>query len=273
MQEHEAENELRRGQTDAETRAFSKRLNAAKAQWRAEYERQLLKRLPQDAAKALRALIAAEDGAAAAARADEACVPKPEAADAGGAVGASEPGADINEAHADQAGADGAKAADAGATEPDAPAADALGAPADSATLALLRELADYRDRDEDARLAQDARRGAIYCSLRGEVQRLADYARGHGSEMSLSTAFNAVLLEHLDELLQEAAAKSAREAAVHYRDNAWATPAALGSETAHAQADYGAMSDEEFGRVLQKALNGELRRSGTQTENEKRSN
>ena len=135
-------------------------------------------------------------------------------------------------------------------------------APVDPEVEELRAQLAAYRDDEEDRQLAQDERLGGEYVRLRDEVQRLTDYARGKGQSLSRTAAFYAVLLQHLDELLADAGARAGQATMEQIRANSRATPFALGGERAEPRADYRHMSDEEFGRVLQKALNGELRRS-----------
>ena len=79
---------------------------------------------------------------------------------------------------------------------------------------------------------------------------------------MGMKAAFQAVLLQHVGELLQEAGARGRKEAMEEMRRNARATPAALGGEAGEEKPDYKRMSDAEFDRMLQRALNGELRKN-----------
>lgn len=134
-------------------------------------------------------------------------------------------------------------------------------APDETDELQVLRErLRQYEQAEEEQKLLNDVRHGEAYRRWRDEVHRVADYANHRGRAVSLTAAFHAVLLEHLDEMIQEAAERAGREALEELRANECATPSALGGETVDAATDYGQMSDEEFNRVLRMALNGELK-------------
>ncbi len=193
-------------ENEGETRAFSKRLNAAKEKWRNEYEQELMQKLqlvhpgtgaPVTSVEEMMKLLAAED----------------------------------------------------------APQRD-------PETEALRIQLRRYQDEEEDRGLRGDAELGAIYRQLYPEVEALTGYAREKGRTMGMKAAFQAVLLQHVGELLQEAGARGRREAMAEMRHNARATPAALGGEASEEKPDYKRMSDAEFDRMLQRALNGELRRN-----------
>ena len=196
-------------ENDSETRAFSKRLNAAKEKWRAEYEETLFARLAVTDPRTGTPITDSEQLIAL-----------------------------LNEQET------------------------ATAAEEDPQVAALQAELTRYRDAEEDRRLAQDARLGSEYLRLRDEVQRLADYARGKGKILSRTAAFHAVLLQHLDEMLDGAGTRGGEAVLAQIRANERATPQALGGTPVQPRTDYRRMSDEEFGHVLQRALNGELRRS-----------
>jgi hypothetical protein len=131
----------------------------------------------------------------------------------------------------------------------------------DPETAELRKQLQRYRSEEEDRQLRNDQELGAIYQRLHPEVEALAAYGRMHGREMGLKAAFQAVLLEHIGEVLQEAGSKGQRQAMAQMRHNAAATPASLGGASGEEKMDYGRMSDAEFDRLLQRALNGELRK------------
>lgn len=126
----------------------------------------------------------------------------------------------------------------------------------------LQVQLQQYRDQEEDQAMSRDAQLGEVYQRLRPEVQELARYTRDRGRGLKLKQAFYAVLLQNIGDLLQEAGARGQKQAMEELRANAQATPEALGGEAGEQKTDYKHMSDEEFGRMLEMALNGELRRN-----------
>jgi hypothetical protein len=193
-------------ENEGETRAFSRRLNAAKEKWRNEYEQELMQKLrlvhpdtgePLTRVEELMALLAEEE------------VPQ-----------------------------------------------------GDPEMEALRMQLRRYQDEEEDRGLRGDAQLGEIYRRLYPEVEALAGYAREKGCTMGMKAAFQAVLLQHVGELLQEAGVRGRQQAMEELRRNARATPAALGGEAREEKPDYKRMSDAEFDRMLQRALNGELRKN-----------
>lgn len=210
MKQNPAENEDKVAavpENDGETRAFSRRLNAAKEKWRAEYEQELMEKLQ---------------------------LVHP---------GTGEPVKNVEELME--------------LLNTTAPAAQAD----DPETAELRKQLQRYRSEEEDRQLRNDQELGAIYQRLHPEVEALAAYGRMHGREMGLKAAFQAVLLEHIGEVLQEAGSKGQRQAMAQMRHNAASTPASLGGASGEEKMDYGRMSDAEFDRLLQRALNGELRK------------
>ena len=209
MQENMADNKSRvaAAPEENETRAFSKRLNAAKEKWRTEYEQELFERLAL-----------------------------------------TDPGTGEPITNSEQLIA----------------ILDTISQPeqAESPEMVQMRaELARYRDAEEEQQLSRNERLGDSYGRLRDEVRQLTDYARSHGKNLSLTWAFYAVLLSLLDELLEETDAKAGQRAMAQLQANAQASPAALGGTVSAPEADYRHMTDEEFDRVVQMALNGELRR------------
>ena len=142
-----------------------------------------------------------------------------------------------------------------------AAAAAAENAPENNTEVEALREkLRAYERAEEEQRLIGDAH-GDAYRRWHDEIHQLADYANARGRAITLTAAFHAVLIEHLDELLNEAAARAEREALAQRAANETATPNALRSEAADDAVDYERMSDEAFERVLRMALNWELKR------------
>ena len=141
------------------------------------------------------------------------------------------------------------------------PAEPAASAAENDAEVAALREkLRTYEQAEEEQRLMNDAH-GDAYRRWHDEIHQLAEYANTRGHAVTLTAAFHAVLIAHLDELLSEAAERAGREVLAQRTANETATPNALRSETADNGTDYARMSDEEFDRVLRMALNGELKR------------
>lgn len=211
MKQNPAENEDRVAavpENDGETRAFSRRLNAAKEKWRMEYEQELMEKLR---------LVHPVTGAPLT-RVEELM--------------------DLLETEAPQTAAQ----------EP-------------PETAELRAQLRKYREEEEDRGLCSDRELGEVYQRLHPEVEALTAYGRAHGRELGLKAAFQAVLLEHIGEVLQEAGARGQKQAMAQMRHNAAATPAALGGAAGEEKMDYGRMSDAEFDRLLQRALNGELRK------------
>ena len=134
-------------------------------------------------------------------------------------------------------------------------------APENNTEVEALREkLRAYERAEEEQRLMGDAH-GDAYRRWHDEIHQLADYANARGRAITLTAAFHAVLIEHLDEELTDAAARAEREALAQRAANETATPNALRSEAADDAVDYERMSDEAFERVLRMALNGELKR------------
>ncbi len=212
MKQNPAENEDRVAavpENDGETRAFSRRLNAAKEKWRAEYEQELMEKLK---------------------------LVHP---------GTGEP---VNNVEELMELLDAVSPAQANAPE-------------NPETAELRAQLRKYREEEEDRGLRNDRELGGIYQRLYPEVEALATYGREHGMEMGLKAAFQTVLLEHIGEVLQEAGARGQRQAMAQMRHNAASTPASLGGASGEEKMDYGRMSDAEFDRLLQRALNGELRK------------
>jgi hypothetical protein len=68
------------------------------------------------------------------------------------------------------------------------------------------------------------------------------------------------VLSESYFELMSENAQKAKAETLRKINANAKASPGALSSAGANTALDYGAMSDADFDKMVQKALRGELR-------------
>ena len=94
-----------------------------------------------------------------------------------------------------------------------AAAAAAENAPENNTEVEALREkLRAYERAEEEQRLMGDAH-GDAYRRWHDEIHQLADYANARGRAITLTAAFHAVLIEHLDELLNEAAARAEREA------------------------------------------------------------
>ena len=125
---------------------------------------------------------------------------------------------------------------------------------------ALRTKVRAYEQAEEEQRL-MGAAHGDAYRRWRDEIHQLADYAHARGRAISLTAAFHAVLIAHLDELLEEAAVRAGHEALAQRTANESATPNALRSEATDDGVDYARMSDAEFDRVLRMALNGELKR------------
>jgi len=130
--------------------------------------------------------------------------------------------------------------------------------------IACLQELVtDLQDRQDADAMQKDPVYGAYFAEYGAESQRLADFARERGTPISLEAAFHTVLMKHLGDLVHSERERSKQEAMRTWQENRKASPAALGGASAERVVNYWQMPDSEFERVIQRALNGELKKNG----------
>ena len=196
-----------------ETRAFSKRLNAAKERWKSEYDGELFETLgltdPWQAGKPITSREELRELAQ-----------KLKQQESGGMM-------------------------------------------TDAAELERMRsELGAYRDKEQDAALLNDPVKGPFYKQMRDEAMEVVQFARAQGQQLDLESAFDALLIMNLERLLRDTRAQAEQETLTRLTENSQATPSALGGAPVENKLNYDAMSDAEFSRIVQMALNGELKRS-----------
>ncbi len=124
----------------------------------------------------------------------------------------------------------------------------------------LLAELAELTREKRDRELCDDEVLGEIYRSMRDEVIELVEYAREKGTELDPEEAFHALLVQNFGSLIAQAEQRGEERAIRSLAEISAASPMALGGGQAQKSADYGAMDNTAFDKMVQKALRGELR-------------
>lgn len=125
----------------------------------------------------------------------------------------------------------------------------------------LKELLCAVQDEQEANELRKDPVKGMFFDKFEKDAKAIVKYSRENGKPLSLEAAFNALLLNNLSEVLNGERETSQARTMALIEENRMASMDALGGEVNENRIDYASMSDEEFERVLKKALNGELRK------------
>jgi hypothetical protein len=125
----------------------------------------------------------------------------------------------------------------------------------------LKELLCAVQDEQEANELRKDPVKGMFFDKFENDAKAIVKYSRENGKPLSLEAAFNALLLNNLSEVLNGERETSPARTMALIEENRMASMDALGGEVNENRIDYASMSDEEFERVLKKALNGELRK------------
>ncbi len=128
---------------------------------------------------------------------------------------------------------------------------------------AMESELSRYRIAEQDKALAKDPERGEAYKALRNDVMELVDYCHKNGNpDVDVESAFGVVLRQNLGKLMNTTKAKTQQQAVRQMTANAAASPGALGTGETPKPTSYASMSDADFEKQLQLALDGKLKKS-----------
>lgn len=128
---------------------------------------------------------------------------------------------------------------------------------------AMESELSRYRIAEQDKELSKDPERGEAYKALRNDVMALVDYCHKNGNpDVDVESAFGVVLRQNLGKLMNTTKAKTQQQAVRQMTANAAASPGALGAGETPKPMSYASMSDADFEKQLQLALDGKLKKS-----------
>lgn len=128
---------------------------------------------------------------------------------------------------------------------------------------AMESELSRYRIAEQDEALSKDPERGEAYKALRHDVMALVDFCQQNGKpEVDVESAFGVVLRQNLGKLMNTTKTKTQQQAVRQMTANAAASPGALGAGETPKPMSYASMSDADFEKQLQLALDGKLKKS-----------
>ena len=126
----------------------------------------------------------------------------------------------------------------------------------------LRNRLAEYESREAEAKLRDDPELGEYYEEYQDELAELLEACRNDGrSDIAPEAALRALIAHNIGTIKQRDADRVKQETLSRINANAAASPGSVSGEVAGNVADYGSMSDDDFEKVVQKAMRGELKR------------